>query len=230
MPHADRSLHYAGSEHATVLYRNGNEVVDKKQRLGKRRADATRQRSLETWGTFGPILSYVLTAAAAAPGSLHWKHWVHAKDGDLAVFSYQIPSAKIEHEVTFCCLPQGDGTTLYKNRTDAFGEFAVNPETGAIMRIVINADLDEVRDPTVPLIRSQIMVEYGPVELGGKTYICPQRSVSVSRARSERVLNEWGMVFVIYGYFETMINDVTFGGYHKFGSESRMLPDFQPTE
>jgi VWFA-related protein len=230
MPHADPSLHHAGSEHATVLYQNGNEVVEKKQRLGKRPANATRQRNLETWGTFGPILSYVLTAAAASPGSLHWKRWEHVKDGDLAVFSYQIPSARIEHEVTFCCLPQGNGTTLYENRTDAFGEFAVNPETGSIMRLVINADLDEERDPTVPIIRSEIMVEYGPVELGGKTYICPQRSVSISRARSERVIHEWGMVFTIYGYFETIINDVTFGGYHKFGSESRMLPDFQPTE
>jgi hypothetical protein len=34
----------------------------------------------------------------------------------------------------------------------------------------------------------------------------------------------------VYGYFETMINDVTFGGYHKFGSESRILPDYEETE
>jgi hypothetical protein len=33
------------------------------------------------------------------------------------------------------------------------------------------------------------------------------------------------MVFSVYGYFQTMINDVTFGGYHKFGTESRILPD-----
>jgi hypothetical protein len=35
------------------------------------------------------------------------------------------------------------------------------------------------------------------------------------------------MVFIVYSYFETMINDVTFGGYHKFGSEARILPDFE---
>jgi hypothetical protein len=49
------------------------------------------------------------------------------------------------------------------------------------MRIVINADLNEERDPDVALIRSQVMVEYGPEELGGKTYICPQRSFVETR-------------------------------------------------
>jgi hypothetical protein len=74
------------------------------------------------------------------------------------------------------------------------------------------------------------MVEYGPVQLGGKTYICPQRSVEISRGRSERELHEWGMVFSLYSYFETMINDVTFDGYRKFGAEARILPGFEETE
>ena len=229
MPHQDQTLHFATSEHATVLYRNGNEVVEKKQKLGKRRvARGVRARDLETWGTFGPILA--LTAAATSPSTLSWKRWERGEHGDLAVFSYSIAGPNVRHEVTYCCLPEGDGTTTYHNKTDDYGEFALDPATGAIMRIVINADLDEERDPDVPLIRSQIMVEYGPVELGGKTYICPQRSVEISRGRSERQLHEWGMVFSLYSYFETMINDVTFGGYHKFGSEARILPGFEETE
>jgi hypothetical protein len=98
------------------------------------------------------------------------------------------------------------------------------------MRITINADLDEERDPDVPLIRSQIMVEYGPEQLGGKTYICPRRAVEVSRARTVRQLHQWGMVFGVYSYFETMINDMSFGGFHKFGSEARILSGFEQTE
>ncbi len=35
MPHQDQTLHFAAGEHATVLYRNGHEVVEKKQKLGK---------------------------------------------------------------------------------------------------------------------------------------------------------------------------------------------------
>jgi VWFA-related protein len=232
MPHQDQTLHFATGEHATVLYRNGNEVIEKKQKLGRGRvARGAPARDLEIWGTFGPILSYVLTAAATSPSTLMWKRWERGKYGDLAVFSYRAASTnKMVPEITYCCLPEGDGTTLYRNRADTYGEFAVNPDTGAIMRIVINADLNEERDPKVPLIRSQVMVEYGPEELGGKTYTCPQRSVEISRGRSKRELHEWGMVFSVYGYFETMINDVTFGGYHKFGSEARILPAFEKTE
>ena len=227
IPLQDQTLRFAAGEHATVLYRNGHEVVEKKKKLGKGRVvRGVRARGLETTGTFGPILSYVLTAAATSPSTLSWKRWERGKDGDLAVFSYRVASTSNVPELTYCCLPEGNGTTLYQNKADTYGEFAVNPVTGAIMRIVINADLDEERDPDVPLIRSQIMVEYGPVELGGKIYICPQRSVEVSRGRSERELHEWGKVFSVYSYFETMINDVTFGGYHKFGSEFRILPGF----
>jgi VWFA-related protein len=231
MPLQDETLHFATGEHATVLYRNGHEVVEKKKKLGKGPvARGVRARGLETRGTFGPILAYMLTAAATRPGILSWKRWERGKYGDLAVFSYRAVSTNIAPELTFCCLPEGDGTTPYQNKADTYGEFALNPDTGAIMRIVINADLDEERDPDVPLIRSQVMVEYGPVELGGKTYICPQRSVEVSRGRSEREFYEWGMVFSLYSYFETMINDVTFGGYHKFGSEARILPGFEETK
>jgi len=230
MPHDDQTLHFAASEHATVLYRNGQEVVERKQKLGKRHLVVGRARDLETWGTFGPVLVYAFTAAAASPGTLIWKRWERGQYGGLAVFSYRIASTNHGHEVSFCCLPQGDGTTVYRNKTDAYGEFALNPNSGAIMRIVINGDLDEERDPDVPIIRSQLIVEYGPVELGGNTYTCPQRSVAISRGRSERVLNEWGMVFSLYGYFETMINDVTFGGYHKYGGEARILPGFDETE
>ncbi len=230
MPHQDQTLHFATSEHATVLYRNGEEVVEKKQKLGKRRVAGPRARNLETWGTFGAILPYVLTAAAASPSTISWKRWERGKYGDLAVFSYRASSTKNVPELTYCCLPEGDGTTVYQNKTDAYGEFALDPDTGAIMRIVINADLDEERNPDVPLIRSQLTVEYGPEELGGKIYTCPQRSVEVSRGRSVRVLHDWGMVFSLYSYFETMINDVTFGGYHKFGSESRILPGFEETD
>jgi hypothetical protein len=231
MPHQDRTLHFAAGEHATVLYRNGHEEVDKKKKLGKGRvALGVRARDLETRGTFGPILAFVLTATASSSSTLSWKRWERGKDGDLAVFSYRVPSTSDVPEITYCCLPQGNGTTPYQNKADTYGEFAVNPDTGAIMRIVIRADLDEERDPDVPLIRSQIMVEYGPVELGGKTYFCPQRSVEVSRGRSLRELHEWGMVFKLYSHFETMINDVTFGGYHKFGSEARILPGFEELE
>src|SRR5581483_12372876 len=120
-------------------------------------------------GTFGPILTFLLTAAASHSSSFSWNRWELSESGDLAVFSYKISRTDYGPELTYCCLPEGDGTTPYQNRADTYGEFAVNPETGVIMRIAINADLDQDRDPQVPLIRSQIMVEYGLEVLGGKS-------------------------------------------------------------
>ena len=40
-----------------------------------------------------------------------------------------------------------------------------------------------------PDIRLAVMIEYGPVEIAGKSYICPVRSLSISRGRSVAVLS-----------------------------------------
>ena len=131
---------------------------------------------------------------------------------------------------TYYCLPEAMEPFPTKARPTPPANLPSTPTPGPLCRIVINADLDEERYPDVPLIRSQIMVEYGPVELGGKTYICPQRSVEVSRGRSESELNEWGMVFSLHSGFETMIGDVTFGGYHKLGVGSPRSAWIQETD
>jgi hypothetical protein len=55
------------------------------------------------------------------------------------------------------------------------------------------------------------MVEYGPVVIGEKTYICPIRSVSISRLRGLDILKEWSQTFGVYGRYKTMLNDMTFG-------------------
>ncbi len=74
---------------------------------------------------------------------------------------------------------------------------------------------------------SAMVVEYGPVQIGGKTFICPRRGVTISRQRTVRELHEWDTSFVVYAPFETMVNDFRFTEFHKFGSESRMLAGFE---
>jgi len=80
------------------------------------------------------------------------------------------------------------------------------------------------------MTRSDIMIEYGPVEIGGKTYVCPLRSVSIMRSRAIRIVSEWDEAFRSWGPYATMLNDVSFDGYHMFRSESRMLTGFTPGE
>jgi hypothetical protein len=49
------------------------------------------------------------------------------------------------------------------------------------------------------------MISYGAVEIGGQSYICPQRSVSIVRMRSI------AMLFVrTYGPWATLVNDITY--------------------
>jgi hypothetical protein len=75
----------------------------------------------------------------------------------------------------------------------------------------------------VPLNRSDIMIAYGAVEIGGKKYICPIRSVSISRARSVANLRAWNDDFKTWGPYTTMLNDFVFEDYHMFRAQSRML-------
>jgi len=75
------------------------------------------------------------------------------------------------------------------------------------------------------------MIEYGPVEIGGKTYDCPLRSVSIMRSRSVGILSEWGESFRTYGPYATMLNDVHLQSLpHVSGPNLAFLPGFTPEE
>ena len=54
------------------------------------------------------------------------------------------------------------------------------------------------------------MIDYGPVEIGGKVYTCPLRSVSISRVRSVNFFKVWDEGFRTYGPYSTLLNDITF--------------------
>jgi len=155
-----------------------------------------------------------------AHGHLKWGRWEQGAGGAEAVFRYVIPKDSSQfYQVTLCCLTDMEGSRVFQSITGYHGEIAIDPATGSILRLTVEADLE----PDLPLNRSDVMVEYGPVEIGGKTYICPLHSVSISRGRTLRRLQDWGEAFSTYGPFETMLNDVSFSDYHVFRSESRML-------
>ncbi|PWT79452.1 MAG: hypothetical protein C5B58_13475 [Acidobacteria bacterium] len=225
-PSTGQALRVATTARGTVFYRSGSEVVEA-EKSERKRLLIGRERALDTRGTFGPVLASVLVAAAKGQSAVTWGRWERGEHGSLAVFHFVVPSTTPMFEVTYCCLPQGDGTKIYRNTTGYHGEFAIDPSSGAVMRLAIEADLDEDQDPHAPLIRSALLIEYGAVEIGGKRYICPVRSVSISRGRTLTQRYGWGLTFFEYGPFETMVNDFEFREYHKFGSEARILPGFE---
>jgi hypothetical protein len=174
-------LHVTDSWITTVLYRNGSEIAE-----GKRSNRKPRHGEMITFGVFGPALKGVVDGKN---GGLTWERWEQGVTGRLAVFRYIIPSSESHYTVWLCCLPDGDGTETYRRYAGYHLEIAVDPQSGAILRLQHQDDLKS----TTPLSRSDIMVEYGPVEIGGKTYVCPLRSVSIVRARSVRVFSRIGM-------------------------------------
>lgn len=201
-------LHVEEQSQATVLYRDGKEVVKVVRR--------SKAAGLSTYGTFGPLL---LTARAAikSHSNATWSRWEQDPGGRVAVFQFHSSAVRPTIRLNSLSLPYGaDITAPYH------GEIAVDPATGAILRLQIQSDLQGF----VPVGRSNMMVIYGPIEIDGRTYVVPRRSINVMTTRTIPTLEIWNVGFQTWGPFQTRINEFTFDHYHMFRSTSRILPDF----
>ena len=203
----------------TVQYREGQEIVDPgpvKAAAKNKNAD----QGLKTWGAFGPVLGLVLVDAAE--NKLAWDHWEQGANGPLAVFRYTVPKDRSHYEVRYCCVAAAYGmqSNSFNVMSGYHGELAVNPAGGVIARVTLQAELT----PEDPISRADLAVEYGPVELGGTQYICPQHSVSISMARTIRQMQDpSGHSWPAMGPAQMLLNHVDFDQYHLFRSESRVL-------
>ena len=121
------------------------------------------------------------------------------------------------------------------------GEIAIDPASGAVLRLLLKTDLR----PELPMKRSDQLVEYGPVEIGGKTYICPLKSISITKAKAlashgstfdasrknnsgSPAGNESKPAETVRDLAVTAINDVVFENYHLFRAEVRILSEDSP--
>ena len=212
------------TETATLRYRNGHEEQDTEKR---KNSPSAGKRDLKLIGVFSPILGSVLGDATRRDSILIWSHWVQGERGREAVFRYFVRAENLHYNVTYCCLT-GGRTFLASPRY--LGELTIDPGTGAILRLTMLAELGRIREPNLspvlPAKGAATMIEYGPVEIGGKEHICPHRSVVTMRVRTVSTLNVLGQTFDIYAPYETRLNDIVYTDYHKFGAEARMLPGF----
>jgi hypothetical protein len=216
-------LHMVESSKERVLYSRGQEVVDAES--AKHAKPKNDGPNLTTYGTFGPVLGAAIDAVVAST-DFSWSRWERDASGRRAVFRYVIPQEKSHFRVGYCCLPDGDGTTSFQTIQGYHGEITINPATGAVLRLTMEADLN----PGFPIVRSDVMVSYGSVDIGGKTYICPVGSVAIWRSRTVSLLalTDWGESFRSYGPFATMLSEMDFAGYHIFRAESHVLTDVPP--
>ncbi len=76
-----------------------------------------------------------------------------------------------------------------------------------------------------------MVVEYGPVEIGGKTYLCPVKSVSISQTQplhslqiqDFRTANMTQDAQNLPGSLQTLVNDVAFEHYHVFTASAHVI-------
>lgn len=217
---------------STITYRDGKEVADPV--TAKRRKHEPQEHGLDSWGLFGPILSTVL--ADAGRNKLEWRRWEETPSGRLAVFHYAVPMDSSNYEVKYCCIPMPGGVDQPLIRRSAYhGEIGVDPASGNIVRLTVQADLDQGDLVTLmaeategyPLQRADLWVEYGPVEIAGKTYNLPLHCVALSRARMLLRQDGGQSKIHVLGPVMTYTNEIDFTKYHVFRSESRILIDTQ---
>jgi hypothetical protein len=200
-------IHFTGKSNVTVSYQDGYEL------RGLKKIDfsnvGANQQGLNTAGEFGPVLSVVIQDAIGS--QMIWGHWERGANSVAAVFRYSVPSGQSSYVVV---IPRGK--PLERNFSAYHGEIAIDPANGAILRITVVADLA----PPNQLLKSSIAVEYGSIPIGGTNYICPVKSLALSK--TPLYLNENG-VPAESSPLLTQLNDVAFTDYHLFRAEARVL-------
>ena len=224
-----QSLEFVRKVNVTVLYRDGKQVEQTPDKQGIE--SQPMETGLVTSGEFGPILGTLLSDARE--GTLTWGYWERRSGTNLAVFRYSVPKSKSHYEAKFCCVLINSGLIIYQRITGYHGEIVVDTETGTILRLTMQAD----HKPSYPMARADLMVEYGLVEIGGKTYNCPVKSVAITRGYEPVPATVLGLPTDIGSLganqdstdrpeiLQTMLNHVVFRQYHLFRSESRILTD-----
>jgi len=237
-------MHLVGSTTRDLTYRDGVEVQDSVVDTAATKSPATPQQAqselgLFSFGEFGPELTVILTDAAK--GKVTFSHWEQTASGLAAVYRYSVPKAASHYEVQYCCLreaaPSQRRELAYAGRdrvqpagvaiapanavpfraTPAYhGSLFIDPATGAILRITLEAELKQED----PITRAATVVQYGHVMIGDRSYICPVRSLAFSMEQATPSLNGEPS-----GAPNLLVNETSFTHYRRLAAKMRILTD-----
>jgi hypothetical protein len=200
------------------------------------------QGGMVSGGEFGTILGMIL--ADTVNGKMVWSHWEQTAAGAVGVFHYSVPKSASHYEVMGLqkqppslapvAGPGGgsrgtSGIAAAQNGANSsnpsilraqpayHGTLWLQPATGAILRVTVEADGKD----RSPFRRANMLVQYGPVQIGGSQFICPLRSVALSEAFTDAQ----GLA----GDEPTQwLNETFFTSYHRFASTVRLLNNTAP--
>ncbi|MGB7546153.1 MAG: VWA domain-containing protein [Terracidiphilus sp.] len=257
-------LHLVGAARREVTFRDGKEVQDPTAQTAADEKTAP-ELGLRTWGEFGPALSVVL--ADVARGTVAFSHWEQTEAGLAAVYHYSVPKAASHYAVSYCCLvdqqlagrvqfgysgrnrsaqqmaniPRTDQYRTFSETPGYHGAISIDPATGAVLRITIEAELSNGD----PLMRAGTMVEYGPVTIGDRHFICPLRSLAISvepapaRGAGSRSValngtgddSAWESPLSGTAHAPVLlINETSFTNYHRLGTTMRIVTNASAAE
>lgn len=219
------NFHFFDRRVANLRYVGGEEEELRSNGHPKRGRDITLSpKGLTTWGEFGPLLETVMTDVLAS--KVGWNRWEQTDTGRVAVFRFAVPEEKSHYTVEYCCLVSpNNATTEYKALPAYHGDITIDPATGRVLRVVLKCDLA----PGQVITRADVELEYGSVDIAGKSYFLPLRGVTASATPSIKY-HLTGMGSNSGGFMEmdryviTSINDLKFQDYRVFRTEMRILP------
>lgn len=203
-----------------ITFRNGKEVTDPLK--AQRSARALPQMGLESWGEFGPEPAIVLLGVST--GSITFHHWEQLSAGLAAVYRYSVPEEDSKYEVNYAC----NGSNAFQAQPGYHGSIAIDPVSGAILRLTLQAD----SKPDDPISHVASVIEYGPVDIGGRTYICPLHSLAFSVEEVStcfRNLKDQALVHNRTLVQPLILNRTTFSDYHRLASTHKIITDAPET-
>ena len=212
---ARMQMHWIGEFKNQMTYRRGAEIAEDSAAPQRTSAELAIHPGLVSMGEFGPIL--LLVFSDFKQGSIAWTRWESDPvGGRQAVFHYTVPKSASHYLVDFCCYttPEDETRELsFRDHPAYHGEVILSPDSGRVLRITIEADLDD----SAPILTSQLAVQYDDVEIGGRSYLCPVRSIAMTALHNSQMegINGVGI--------ERHLNEVQYLDYHKFGSTARMI-------
>ena len=188
----------------------------------QRPAQTLPQMGLESWGEFGPEPAVILMGVSV--GTIAFHHWEQTPADLAAVYAYSVPEQDSKYEVNYTC----NGSNAFHALPAYHGSLAIDPVSGAILRITLQAD----SKPEDPISHVASVIEYGSVEIGGRTYICPVHSLAFSVEEVSICFRDVKSQALVHNRTQVqpmILNRTTFSDYHRLGSTSRIVTDAPET-
>jgi hypothetical protein len=133
----------------------------------------------------------------ASSGAFHFERWTTVGGRRAAVYSYRVERSRAQYVITAY-----GGDTVERAQTGLRGEATIDRETSGLLRLHYIAD---AIPPGFPVRRMDVTVDYGNAEIAGARYLLPLRAVVETQDR-----------------WKTDRNEVSFGPYRRFSSESSL--------